>query len=263
MAKAKLLICPYCGGTQPADAERCGACSGLFEPLSRQATHNAMGPWFIRDPDRPFQPGCSYETLVRLVQRGRVGPLTVVRGPTTRQFWTVAKRVQGISHLFGYCHECGALAGEADPDCHACGASFGPEADRDRLGLPEIRPLPWEMAGRISVFASNDELLGRAPVGSARRTVAAANGESVASTIEHSLRRRIERQARMIRGLTIAAVIMASLCFVLLVQVAGSPRSAPVGSGGAAVGAVGEWSSPNAQVPADEELDDADSAQRP
>ena len=88
MSKTKVLICPYCGETQPHD-ERCRSCSGLFEPLSRQATHNAMGPWFLRDPDRPFQPGCSYETLVRLVDRGVVTRYSIIRGPTSKQFWTV------------------------------------------------------------------------------------------------------------------------------------------------------------------------------
>src|SRR5690606_26108798 len=116
----------------------------LFEPLSRQATHNSMGPWFVRDPQRPFQPGCSYETLVRLVQRGKVSRLTIVRGPTTRQFWTIAKRVQGIAHLLGFCHECGASVDPGDHGCHACGVTFGAFLDRNYLGLPEYRPLPWE-----------------------------------------------------------------------------------------------------------------------
>ncbi len=147
----KLVICPYCGSPQPTSAgaadevsDRCRTCGGLFEPLSRQATHNSMGPWFVRDPQRPFQPGCSYETLVRLVQRGKISRLTIVRGPTTRQFWTIAKRVPGIAHLLGFCHECGASVDPGDHGCHACGVTFGAFLDRNYLGLPEYRPLPWE-----------------------------------------------------------------------------------------------------------------------
>ncbi len=143
MAEQKMVICPYCGDAQ-ALAERCRACGGLFEPLSRQATHNAMGPWFVRDVDRPFQPGCSYETLLRLVERGRVTRFTIVRGPTTRQFWTIAKHVPGLSHLLGYCHQCDASVDAGDHACHACGAAFGAYMDRNYLGLPEVRPLPWE-----------------------------------------------------------------------------------------------------------------------
>lgn len=143
MADHRLLICPYCGETQP-ESDRCRACSGLFEPLSRQATHNAMGPWFIRDDQRPHQPGCSYETLVKLIQRGRVTRYTIMRGPTTRQFWTIAKRVPGISHYFGACYQCDASVDPDDRACHACGATFGGFLDRNFLGLPEYRPLPWE-----------------------------------------------------------------------------------------------------------------------
>jgi len=184
MADQKVVICPYCGGTQPL-AQRCKACSGLFEPLSRQATHNAMGPWFVRDAERPFQPGCSYDTMRRLIERGRVSKLTIVRGPTTRQFWTIAKHVPGLSHLLGYCYQCDASVDAGDHACHACGATFGSIVDRNFLGLPEVRPMPWEADAQddlrsmhrdepglwrssgeqdgprtISCFASDAELLG-------------------------------------------------------------------------------------------------------
>lgn len=143
MAKTKALICPYCGDTQPV-AESCRACGGLFEPLSRQATHNEMGPWFIRSEDRPFQPGCSYETLIKLIERGQITKFTILRGPTTKQFWTIARRVPGVSHLLGFCHNCDASVDVGDHGCHACGVPFGAYLDRNYLGLPEIRPMPWD-----------------------------------------------------------------------------------------------------------------------
>src|SRR5690606_19138933 len=77
----QLVLCPYCGRTQ-FNTERCEACGGLFEPLSRMATQIAMGPWFIRDKAQPFKPGCSYETLKRMIQRGAIHANTVIRGPT-------------------------------------------------------------------------------------------------------------------------------------------------------------------------------------
>lgn len=143
MSKTKVLICPYCGDAQAA-GDRCRSCGGFFEPLSRQATHNAMGPWFVRDERRPFQPGCSYETLVKLIERKAVTKFSIVRGPTTKQFWTVARRVPGISHLLGYCHNCDASVDASDHGCHACGVPFGAYLDRNFLGLPDVRPLPWE-----------------------------------------------------------------------------------------------------------------------
>jgi hypothetical protein len=143
MAKTKILICPYCGETQSV-GDRCVACAGLFEPLSRQATHNAMGPWFVRNPMRPFQPGCSYETMVKMVERGQVIRTSIVRGPTSKQFWTAARRLPGIAHLLGYCHNCDASVDPGDHGCHSCGVPFGAYLDRNYLGLPEVKPLPWE-----------------------------------------------------------------------------------------------------------------------
>ena len=123
MAKTKAVICPYCGFTQ-AVADRCRGCGGLLDALSRQATHNAMGPWFVRDDARPYQPGCSYETLVRLIDRGQITRHAIVRGPTTKQYWTVASRVPGIAHLFGTCHACSTTVDAGDHGCHACGVPF-------------------------------------------------------------------------------------------------------------------------------------------
>jgi hypothetical protein len=143
MSKTQMLICPYCGEAQPL-GERCRACRGLFEPLSRQATHNSMGPWFIRDVKRPHRPGCSYETLVRLIERGQLDRFSIIRGPTTRQFWAVAKRVPGVSHLLGYCHNCDAHVEPMHHGCPKCGVPFGAFLNRNYLGLPDIRPLPWE-----------------------------------------------------------------------------------------------------------------------
>ncbi len=141
--KTKVLICPYCGDTQPA-SERCRACAGLFEPLSRQASHNAMGPWYLRDEKRPFQPGASYETIVKLIERGVITRYSILRSPTTKQFWTVARRVPGIAHLLGYCHNCDATVSSEDHGCPSCGVPFGAYLDRNYLGLPEVKPLPWE-----------------------------------------------------------------------------------------------------------------------
>ena len=45
--KEKLVLCPYCGHAQ-FGGDRCQACAGLFEPLSRRATQLAGS--FVRTP---------------------------------------------------------------------------------------------------------------------------------------------------------------------------------------------------------------------
>ncbi len=249
MKQTKVVICPYCGETQ-GTAERCRSCGGLFEPLSRQATHNAMGPWYVRDPGKPFHPGCSYETLVRMIDRGQVTKYSIVRGPTTKQYWTVAKHVPGVAHLLGYCHNCDASVDPGDHGCHVCGVPFGAYLDRNYLGLPDVRPLPWEVeidessapsrttslrsSGAISGFASDDELLSSDSIDHVRRgsahdgptarapheshEISDDEGSSVfdeytSSAMARALRRKLSSQQRTIRVLAVllVAVILVSV----------------------------------------------------
>jgi len=146
-------VCPYCGHS-PVGGPRCAVCNGLFEPLSRQATQNAMGPWFIRDESQPFRPGCSYETIARLIERGKVNAETIVRGPTTHQFWKRVGQVQGLSHLVGVCYECGERVGRGDVCCEFCGMPFTAERDRDTLGLAPMRHIEAMAAGKSAAAAN-------------------------------------------------------------------------------------------------------------
>jgi len=129
-----MILCPYCGFTQP-HAEKCSGCGGLFEPLSRMATQIAMGPWFVRDKVNPFKPGFSIETLKKMIEAGRVKPYTVIRGPSTHQFWSIARNVSGVAHMLGYCHQCGEKVDPRDKACPHCMATFRSFKERDRLGL--------------------------------------------------------------------------------------------------------------------------------
>ncbi|MEM1446826.1 MAG: hypothetical protein AAGF84_12275 [Planctomycetota bacterium] len=141
--KQNYVLCPYCGHTQPkqlgkpAGGERCDNCGGLFEPLSRKATQIAMGPWFLRDARNPFRPGCSFDVIEKLIKAGQIGPTSVMRGPTTRQFWSIARNVPGVAHRLGYCHSCGGrFDPEENPDkCPLCDAVFKTPKHRNELGL--------------------------------------------------------------------------------------------------------------------------------
>jgi len=136
-AKARLILCPYCGNTQQTPHDRCASCGGFFDPRSLKVSQKHMGPWFIRDRDHPFRPGCSYEVLVREIEQGKIKPTTILRGPTTRQFWSVARNVAGVAHRLGYCHACGAHVQPNDARCPQCDAVFFSPKLRDQLGLAE------------------------------------------------------------------------------------------------------------------------------
>ncbi len=130
----KLILCPYCGHPQHGGT-RCVECGGLFDALSLKATQVAMGPWFIRDKANPFRPGCAYDVVVRHARAGKIKPTTVMRGPTTRQFWAVARNVPGVAHLLGYCHNCNHHVQPGERRCPSCGAHFAAVQHRNELGL--------------------------------------------------------------------------------------------------------------------------------
>lgn len=101
-----------------------------------------MGPWFVRIESQPFRPGCNYATLLHLIERGTVRADTAVRGPTTRQFWMLARWCPGVAHRLGLCHSCQAKVDPESSECSACGAAFARSEDRQALGLGDVRPLP-------------------------------------------------------------------------------------------------------------------------
>lgn len=140
---AQMVLCPYCGSLSTL-AKQCNICSGYFDLLSRQRSQNAMGPWFIRDLSKPFQPGCSYATLVRMAQRGKIKPDTVLRGPSTRQFWSFARQTPGVANLLGECHSCHKPVMPTSNACPNCKASFLVPDDRQVLGLSPVHLLPGD-----------------------------------------------------------------------------------------------------------------------
>lgn len=131
---SNLILCPYCGTLQQP-AELCRACGGLFESLSQRATQIAMGPWFVRDPRQPFRPGCSYQVLKRQIASGRIRASSVLRGPTTHQFWRRARAVPGVAHLLGYCYQCGQQVKPTARVCPHCEVAFMEVLERNELGL--------------------------------------------------------------------------------------------------------------------------------
>ena len=137
------ILCPYCGNQQGA-AEQCEACHGLLDPLSRQATQNQMGPWFVRNERNPFAPGMSYDRLRQMAMRGRLKRESVIRGPSTRQFWALACNAPGIACLLGECHNCHGSVEHDEYMCRSCGVVLSWSSDRQHMGLSPVKLLPGE-----------------------------------------------------------------------------------------------------------------------
>lgn len=246
----RILVCPYCGDCQPP-AQECRACGGCFDEWSLKATQNDMGCWFVRDSRRPHFVGFSHEALVGAIRAGEVGMNTIVRGPTTRQFWTVARRVPGIAHFFGRCYACQAPVTESSPRCAHCGAHPPAVFDRNQLGLPSVDRIapPTDAKPDLAGFLEDSSLLlvrvapvvlpAEIPAPAARPFVPAAvavtvraEPEPAATASDHSARsalspvhvglasraKSLERTNRLLFGL---AVISFAVAVALVVYIVG------------------------------------------
>jgi len=140
MVAGAVILCPYCGHVQSGAAEGCQSCGGSLTMLDRRATQTGMGPWFVRDQNQPFFPGFEYDVLKKKLTSAKIGPTTLLRGPTTHQLWAPARAVPGVAHLKGLCHNCGASANPKSSSCDKCGSPFPSPRHRDELGLPWASP---------------------------------------------------------------------------------------------------------------------------
>jgi len=223
----KAILCPYCGDAQkPALA--CRSCGGNFDQWSLAATQNDMGTWQVRDSSRPHFIGLSHEAIVAAIRAGEIGMNSIVRGPTTRQFWTLARRAPGIAHLFGRCHACQAPVTPATPICGACGTVPSTPPTRNFAGLPAIERVatPADAVADLSGFIEDsgvllvrvtavaEERVAAAPVVVAAPTPAASPRDAV-SIVDRALAERTRRLERTNRAL-FAAVVVATIGAIVL-----------------------------------------------
>jgi len=232
----KAVLCPYCGSVS-RNVQRCDACQGHLDALSRQATQNGMGPWQVHNAAKPFAPGCSYEVLHKLIDAGRVSEHSVIRGPTTGQFWMLARRVPGVSHLVGWCHSCQTAARKDEYACRSCGAVFSGDRDRQHLGLGPIRPLPGEGSAEL-IAARASYALPAVPTptpGAARASAPTVNG-SVHAPADVGRIRTLERRVVVLRSrvmmcvgviVVLGCALAAALVLLSINRPQGEPLTAP------------------------------------
>jgi hypothetical protein len=120
----------------------------------------------------------NFATLLVLIQKGRVTPRSVIRGPTTSQFWRHAARVRGVSREFGVCWNCGQDVNQAARTCPNCRRSQEPPTDADALletapdgGAEDLTEKIWaEDAGAVAGQSPVEQLTAR---GGVRREIPA------------------------------------------------------------------------------------------
>jgi hypothetical protein len=160
LSEPAAILCPYCGKTQPV-ARRCAGCGGHFDRWSLAATRNEMGPWFIRDDANPHFVGLGYDAIVEMIRSHELDRDAAVRGPTTGQFWTLARRAPGLAHHFGRCHACQGPVDPQKPRCETCGEAPPQPPSRNDFGLPPIAPVekPVDAMPDFGAFSEDARLL--------------------------------------------------------------------------------------------------------
>jgi ribosomal protein L40E len=146
---AQQAVCPFCGTVNEGNAKACRQCGMENTPVTRQATRGKIGPWCVWQQRNPSAPGMNWVTLIALVEKGRITPRSVVRGPTTGQLWRFAARVKGLSREFGVCWHCGAELSRTARLCSSCKRLQQPPMDPDVLLETAESTLP--MSRRMDV----------------------------------------------------------------------------------------------------------------
>ncbi len=126
-------VCPYCGTQRETDLGACTQCSLEDTPTTRTATRGKLGPWYVLQSRNPSAPGMNFATLMTLVQKGRVTARSVLRGPTTGQFWRHAAKVKGVSREFLLCWNCGSDIAKNARACPSCKRLQEPPLNPDVL----------------------------------------------------------------------------------------------------------------------------------
>jgi len=126
-------VCPFCGTQRETDVGACLHCSLEDTPTTRSATRGKLGPWYVLQSRNPSAPGMNFATLMTLVQKGKVTARSVLRGPTTGQFWRHAAKVKGVSREFALCWNCGGDIAKNARACPSCKRLQEPPLNPDVL----------------------------------------------------------------------------------------------------------------------------------
>jgi hypothetical protein len=128
--------CVYCGQVIGRTDERCPHCKTSFSPAVRRASREVMGDWSYLDSRNPSGRGITFETLIKMIEKGRIRADSIVRGPTTHQDWLYAAEAPRLAKYLGMCPHCFAEAKPEDTYCTRCQLNMNTRAGEPRPGVP-------------------------------------------------------------------------------------------------------------------------------
>jgi hypothetical protein len=162
--------CVYCGQVVPRSEDRCPHCRASFSLAVRKASREVLGPWYYLDPRNPSGRGVTFETLIKMIEKGRIRADSIVRGPTTHQDWMYAAEAPRLAKYMGMCPHCFAEAKPEDTYCTRCQLNMNTRPAEPRPGVPPdlvkepVQKAAYEMEKQLSQEAapSSETLAGEA-----------------------------------------------------------------------------------------------------
>jgi len=140
--------CVYCGQVVSRTDERCPHCKMSFSPAVRRSAREVIGDWFHLDPRNPSARGVTFETLIKMIEKGRIRTDSIVRGPTTSQDWLYAAEAPRLAKYLGLCPHCFAEAKPEDTYCTRCQLNMNTLLGEPRPGIPaDLVREPFHKAG--------------------------------------------------------------------------------------------------------------------
>jgi len=161
--KSPKAPCVYCGKVIDRGIDRCPHCRTSYSFAVRKASREVVGDWFYLDPRNPSGRGVTFETLIKMIEKGRIRPDSVVRGPTTHHDWMYAAEAPRLAKYLGMCPHCFAEARPEDTYCTHCQLNMNerpadarPDATPDQVQDPYHKPA-YEMEERLAEAAKAGE----------------------------------------------------------------------------------------------------------
>ena len=155
--------CVYCGQVIERGADRCPHCRTSYSFAVRKASREVVGDWFYLDPRNPSGRGVTFETLIKMIEKGRIKPDSIVRGPTTHHDWMYAAEAPRLAKYLGVCPHCFGKAKPEDTYCDHCQLNMNerpadarPGATPDEIQDPHHQAA-YKMEERLAEAAKTDE----------------------------------------------------------------------------------------------------------
>jgi hypothetical protein len=102
----------------------------------RRASRELIGPWYYLDPRNPSGRGVTFETLIKMIEKGRIKVDSIVRGPPTHQDWMYAAEAPRLAKYLGMCPHCFGEVRPEDTFCTHCQLNMNTRPAEPRPGIP-------------------------------------------------------------------------------------------------------------------------------